>query len=189
MITDARVRETDLRMRQGNIVDVTADAIVNAANQSLAGGGGVDGAIHWAGGPTIMEECRRIGGCPPGSAVVTGAGKLRATWVIHAVAPIYRGGASGEADLLRGAYAACLRLADERQAWRLAFPSLGTGAYRYPLGEAAGIALGTILQHLEGPTGLSEVTMVLFSYADLKVYAETLQRLLESGEARSPAQT
>jgi O-acetyl-ADP-ribose deacetylase (regulator of RNase III) len=180
MTTETRVNAAHLRLTQGNIAEVAADAIVNAANRGLAGGGGVDGAIHRAGGPSIMEECRRRGGCPTGSAVITGAGKLRARYVIHAVAPFYVDGMSGEAEQLRGAYATSLRLADEHKLSSIAFPALGTGAYRYPIRAAAEIALGTIIAHLQGETTLREVSMVLYSHADLEVHAEVLGRLLES---------
>src|SRR5579864_3601628 len=112
MITDTAINQTTLRLIQVNIVTVAADAIVNAANSGLAGGGGVDGAIHRAGGPTIMAECRKIGRCPSGDAVINGSGLLPARFVIHAVAPVYQDGARGEPNLLRGAYAASLALAE-----------------------------------------------------------------------------
>jgi len=124
-----------VELKHGDITTVDADAIVNAANSRLAGGGGVDGAIHRAGGPSIMVECKRIGACPTGSAVITGAGMLKAKHVIHAVAPIYSGHPR-DAELLRSAYAASLRLAEERALASIAFPSLGTGAYGYPIEEA-----------------------------------------------------
>ncbi len=182
MITEATINHTALRLIRGNIVTVAADAIVNAANSALAGGGGVDGAIHEAGGPTIMAECRRIGRCPTGSAVITGAGNLPARHVIHAVAPIYQGGHHGEAALLRGAYAASLALAEEHGLQSIAFPSLGTGAYRYPVREAAEIALGTVVAHLRGETTLRGVTFVLFSAGDLQIYGEILGRLLRANQ-------
>jgi O-acetyl-ADP-ribose deacetylase (regulator of RNase III) len=178
MITDTTINQTTLRLIQGNIVTVTADVIVNAANSGLRGGGGVDGAIHRAGGPSIMEECRRIGRCPTGGAVITGAGNLPARHVIHAVAPIYDDGRHGEPEMLRGAYAASLSLAEEHGLQSIAFPSLGTGAYRYPLRDAATIALSTVIDHLRGETGLREVTFVLFSPGDLQTYGEVLERLL-----------
>ncbi len=180
MITELIVQSTTLRLLRGNIVEVEADAIVNAANSGLAGGGGVDGAIHRAGGPSIMAECRRIGHCPTGSAVITGAGNLPARYVIHAVAPLYDGGTRGEAELLRSAYVASLALADERSLRSIAFPALGTGAYRYPLREAAEIALHTIVTHLQSATSLHEVTMVLFAAPDLATHAEVLERLAQS---------
>ena len=125
------------------------DAIVNAANSGLLGGG-VDGAIHRAGGPEIMEECRQIrarqGGCPTGKAVVTGAGKLKARYVIHAVGPVWRGGDGGEEELLRSAYRESLQRAAERQLQRIAFPSLSTGAYGYPVDKAAPVALSEVIR-------------------------------------------
>jgi O-acetyl-ADP-ribose deacetylase (regulator of RNase III) len=153
----------------GDITTIAADAIVNAANASLAGGGGVDGAIHRAGGPSILEACRTIGGCATGSAVITGGGRLPARYVIHAVAPRYRGTAR-DAELLRSAYQASLQLAEQHALRWIAFPSLGTGAYGYPIEEAAPIALGAVRAHLAGATRLRRVTFVLFSERDLAVY-------------------
>jgi O-acetyl-ADP-ribose deacetylase (regulator of RNase III) len=177
MRTEATINATTLHLIQGNIVTVSADAIVNAANSGLAGGGGVDGAIHRAGGPSILEECRNLGGCPTGSAVITGAGALPARYVIHAVAPYYDNGRRGEPDTLRGAYSASLVLADTHNLRSIAFPSLGTGAYRYPVREAAAIALNTVIQHLRGATTLREVTFVLFTAQDLATYAATLENI------------
>ena len=178
MLARARVNVTTLELIQGDIVEVEADAIVNAANSGLRGGGGVDGAIHRAGGPAIMEECRAIGGCPTGGAVITGGGKLPARYVIHAVAPVYQDGLHGEPEALRGAYSSSLALADQHGLTSIAFPSLGTGAYRYPLHDAATIALGTVIDHLRGRTSLRRVTFVLFSDLDLRTYADVLERLL-----------
>src|SRR5436190_14129741 len=140
-----------LALLRGNIVEVEADAIVNAANAALAGGGGVDGAIHRAGGPGIMQECRKLGGCPTGSAVATSAGQLKARYIFHAVGPVY-GHHSEEARLLASAYQACLDLAEQYQLRSIAFPSLSTGAYGYPLKEAASIALKTAIEHIKQPT-------------------------------------
>jgi len=160
---------TGVSFRRGDITRVAADAIVNAANSGLAGGGGVDGAIHRAGGPSIMEACRAIGSCPTGSAVITGAGRLPARYVIHAVAPRYSGKPE-DARSLRGAYQTALDLARQRGLGSIAFPSLGTGAYRYPVEEAAPIALHAVAEHLRGKTSLREVIFVLFSDADLTAY-------------------
>jgi len=171
-----QIGTTHLRLQQGDITRVAADAIVNAANSALAGGGGVDGAIHRAGGASIMAECRRIGGCPTGSAVITGAGALPARHVIHAVAPIYRGSPS-DPVLLRGAYATSLRLADEAGVQRLAFPSLGTGAYGYPLPLAAPIALTTVRDHIMAGTGLTEVIFMLYSAETYAAFAHALAAL------------
>src|SRR6476646_10176749 len=141
---EARIGAVTLRLVEGDITRQPADAIVNAANEGLLGGGGVDGAIHRVGGPSIMEECARIGGCPTGSAVVTGAGKLPARHVIHTVGPIWQGGRKGEADLLAKAYASSLMKASELGLRSIVFPSLSTGAYGYPLTEAARVAMRTV---------------------------------------------
>jgi O-acetyl-ADP-ribose deacetylase (regulator of RNase III) len=177
-----RIANTWLELRQGDITQVAADAIVNAANSALAGGGGVDGAIHRVGGPTILAECRRLGGCPTGSAVLTGAGLLPAKHVIHAVAPIYSGRhESHDAHLLRSAYATSLRLAESVQATSIAFPSLGTGAYRYPIHLAAPIALGTVADHLWAGSGLVRIIFVLFSDHNYDVYVKVLAQLAAAG--------
>lgn len=169
-----------LELTLGDITEAQADAIVNAANSALAGGGGVDGAIHRAGGPEIMAECRKIGGCPTGSAVATGAGLLPARHVIHAVAPRWTGGSRGEPELLAGAYRRSLELADALNARSVALPSLGTGAYGYPVNHASRVALGVAHQYLNGPTGIQRVTFVLFSQADLRTYECALESVSHS---------
>ncbi|HEX4203475.1 MAG TPA: macro domain-containing protein [Ktedonobacteraceae bacterium] len=166
-----------LALMQANIVEIRADAIVNAANQALAGGGGVDGAIHRAGGPRIMEECRAIGGCPTGGAVVTTAGNLPAKYVFHAVGPIY-GYDEGPDELLQSAYQTCLDLAEQYHLESIAFPSLSTGAFHYPLKEAATIALRTIIEHFKKQTGLKQVTIVLFDRKAYEVHERVLEQLL-----------
>lgn len=166
-----------LALCQGDITQQKVDAIVNAANARLAGGGGVDGAIHRAGGMTIMQECRKIGGCPTGKAVITTGGKLLAAYVIHAVGPVFRGGDSGEADLLKGAYHSSLQLAEEKALKSVAFPSISTGAYGYPIQEASKIALETVIDHLKGETVIEWVVFVLFSRQDFEVYRATLEVL------------
>ena len=171
--------DRSLKLVVGDITRVTADAIVNAANSALAGGGGVDGAIHRAGGESIMQDLDRIrgttGGCATGSAVVTGAGRLPARFVFHAVGPVYRGGNHGEAELLASCYRTCLNLAEEHAVQTIAFPSISTGVYGYPVSEAARIALKVVTQHLERETiRLIEVKFVLFSQADYQVYASCL---------------
>jgi O-acetyl-ADP-ribose deacetylase (regulator of RNase III) len=166
-----------LALMRGNIVEVQADAIVNAANSGLRGGGGVDGAIHRAGGPRIMEECRRIGGCPTGSAVATTAGNLHAKYVFHAVGPIY-GGRPEDARLLVSAYATCLHLAEQYAIESIAFPSISTGIYGYPLDEAAPIALHTVIEHIQRPdkpTGLKQVVFVLFGQESYEAFAGALE--------------
>jgi len=152
---------------------------VNAANSALAGGGGVDGAIHRAGGASIMRELDRIrsasGGCPTGSAVVTGAGLLPARFVFHAVGPVYGDGKRGEPDSLASCYRTCLALAEQHGVTILSFPSISTGAYRYPVREAAVIALREVARHLEKEdTKLRHVIFVLFNQADYDVYASLL---------------
>ena len=166
-----------LALIRGTIVAVQADAIVNAANAALAGGGGVDGAIHRAAGPRIMEECRKIGGCPTGSAVATTAGDLPASYIFHAVGPIYQQ-QRDDARLLASAYQSCLDLAEQYQITSIAFPSLSTGAYGYPVTLAAPIALDTVIKHIQKPTHLQKVTFVLFSQDVYAAYEQALTRLL-----------
>jgi O-acetyl-ADP-ribose deacetylase (regulator of RNase III) len=169
-----------LRLVMGDITRVAADVIVNAANSALVGGGGVDGAIHRAGGPSIMQELsvirRRIGSCPTGGAVATRAGALPARWVFHAVGPIYRDGRHGEADLLASCYRTCLDMAEERDARSISFPSISTGAYGYPMAEAAEIALNIALQRLAQPkTRIEEIGFVLFDRQAYDVHAAQFQ--------------
>ncbi|MCS7313906.1 MAG: O-acetyl-ADP-ribose deacetylase [Bryobacterales bacterium] len=170
-----------LKLVIGDITRVPADAIVNAANAQLRGGGGVDGAIHRAGGPSIMRELDEIrarqGGCPTGSAVVTGAGNLPARYVFHAVGPIWRGGDRNEAELLASCYRTCLALAEERGLSTISFPSISTGAYGYPVRQAAEIAMQEVCRHLQRPdTRLREVIFVLFDQATFEAYAEALRQ-------------
>ncbi len=166
-----------LALLRGNIVEVQADAIVNAANSALAGGGGVDGAIHRAGGPTIMAECRKLGGCPTGSAVATAAGNLQARYIYHAVGPIYRQ-RGDEERLLASAYQTCLDLAEQHQIKSIAFPSLSTGAFGYPVTLAAPIALTTVIDHIKKPTSLQQVMFVLFDGKTYAAYEQALTKLL-----------
>lgn len=165
----------------GDITAQVADAIVNAANSGLVGGGGVDGAIRRAGGPSIEEECAAIrareGGCPTGSAVITGAGRLRARYVIHAVGPVWQGGSMGEADLLASAYRASLALAAEHGVRTIAFPSISTGVYGYPVALAARVAIGAVIEALAGRS-FEEVRFVLFSPSDFEAYATALKEAL-----------
>jgi O-acetyl-ADP-ribose deacetylase (regulator of RNase III) len=165
-----------IELIQGDITLQRTDAIVNAANSGLRGGGGVDGAIHRAGGPSIMEECRRIGGCPTGEARVTGAGGLMARNVIHAVGPRWRGGGHGEAELLRSAYAASLDLAADLRLESVSFPSLSTGAYGYPLEQAADIALGVVAGYLRENDYPRKVVFVLFDAETLDTYRRALSK-------------
>lgn len=172
-----KIGETTLELVKGNIVQQEVDAIVNAANTKLAGGGGVDGAIHRAGGKSIMEECRTLQGCPTGSAKPTGAGNLPAKWVIHAVGPFYSNRAK-DPELLASAYRTSLEIAVEKECGSIAFPSLSTGAYRYPLHEAAPIALGTIIEFLRSqPHNLKLVRLVLFDDKTVAAYEKALRAL------------
>lgn len=167
-----------LELVQGDITDQGTDAIVNAANSGLAGGGGVDGAIHRAGGPRIMEECRKIGGCPTGEARITSGGNLKARHVIHAVGPVYRDSVSGEEDQLASAYRNSLRLAVENGLRSVSFPSLSTGAYRYPLGDAAEIALRTVVEFLQNERhGLELVRFVLFDGRTMEEFQRTMRQM------------
>jgi O-acetyl-ADP-ribose deacetylase (regulator of RNase III) len=165
----------------GDITRIPADAIVNAANSSLAGGGGVDGAIHRAGGPAVMADLERRYGrgrhCPTGSAVVSDAGELPATWVIHAVGPIWRGGSAGEPDLLASAYRTSLRLAAEHGARSVSLPAISCGIYGYPVDQAARIAIDTVRDVLATePGSVERVTFVLFSQGTHDVFEAALSR-------------
>lgn len=169
-----------LELVVGDITDQAVDAIVNAANDALAGGGGVDGAIHRAGGRRIMQETnqRYPEGCPPGSAVITSGGELPARYVIHAVGPIWRGGHHGEAELLRSAYARSLELSVEHQCRSVAFPAISTGAFGYPIQEAAVVSLRTVLDHLRSSRQPASVRFVLFSQQTLQEFDAALHTLL-----------
>jgi len=182
---------TNISLCRGDITRQAVDVIVNAANSSLLGGGGVDGAIHKAGGPSILEECLQIrkmqGGCPSGSAVITGGGNLQAQYVIHTVGPVWRGGSGNEAQLLASAYRSSLVLALDYALRTVAFPSISTGAYGYPLDEAAAVALAAVSQFLKEklqerldqsqPGPFEEIRFVLFDPATLTAYQAALDRL------------
>lgn len=178
-----------LQLLKGDITTISVDAIVNAANSHLAGGGGVDGAIHRAGGPEIMRELdeirARIGSCPAGGAVVSGAGQLPARYVFHAVGPRYNDGEHAEAEKLASCYTTCLNLATERDVKSISFPSISTGIYGYPLDEAAGIAVTTVANWLRGHSGsVRVVKLVQYSDRDHQVYvrhAQTLRGELAAG--------
>ncbi len=171
-----------LALAQGDITDFAADVIVNAANSRLAGGGGVDGAIHRAGGPSLMAELdeirARLGGCDTGDAVVTGAGALPAKWVVHAVGPVYRDGRQDEPDQLASCYRRAMDLAADRKANSIAFPSISTGVYGYPLDAAARIALSTVAERLAIPSQTLRVaTFVLFGREAFDAHAAALEGL------------
>jgi O-acetyl-ADP-ribose deacetylase (regulator of RNase III) len=166
-IGDAR-----LELVRGDITRERVDAIANAANAALRGGGGVDGAIHRAAGPGLIDELRRRfpDGTPTGTAVATGGHSLPARWILHAVGPVWRGGDHGEEELLASAYRSCLRLADELEARSVAFPAISMGIYGYPPDEGARVALETVTQHLRGSTDIELVRFVLFSDDTLDVF-------------------
>ena len=171
-----------LRLLIGDITKIRVDAMVNAANTALAGGGGVDGAIHRAGGPAIMRELDTIreekGGCPTGSAVVTTAGSLPAQYVFHAVGPVYHDGRHGEAEQLESCYRSCLKLAEEHDVRSISFPSISTGAYGYPMNEAARIAIQTVGSQLrDSDTGAREVLLVLFDQGSYDVHRRAAEAI------------
>jgi len=176
--TEFHVGKARIRLVQGDITNMETDAIVNAANSSLMGGGGVDGAIHRKGGPKILEECKRIRamewpqGLPTGKAVITSGGSLKARHVIHTVGPIWRGGNRGEPELLAQAYRNSLRLAVKKRLKTVAFPSISTGAYGYPVEDACRVALEAVKDFLEKEDKLDEVVFVLFSESALQVYVD-----------------
>jgi O-acetyl-ADP-ribose deacetylase (regulator of RNase III) len=185
---EATINKTKVSMVQGDITQQATDAIVNAANSSLMGGGGVDGAIHRAGGPAVLEECKKIvarqGRLPTGKAVITTGGNLKARYVIHTVGPIWHGGSRKEAELLRSAYNECLKVATGNKLASISFPSISTGAYGYPVGEAANIAVSTVISFLEQQaTSLKEVVFVLFDSRTYQSYRSALQVYLKRLEA------
>ncbi len=178
-VTEVSINQTRLSVIQGDITMQATDAIVNAANPSLMGGGGVDGAIHRAGGPAILEECKRIvsgqGRLPTGKAVITTGGNLKARFVIHTVGPIWQGGNKREPELLASAYRESLKVAVDNNLRSLSFPSISTGAYGYPVAEAAKVAINTVASFLkEGITSIREVVFVLFDSATFASYSSVL---------------
>lgn len=184
---EAKVNKTTVSVIQGDITKQATQAVVNTANPSLMGGGGVDGAIHRAGGPAILQECKEIvarqGSLPTGRAAITTGGNLKAQYVIHTVGPIWHGGSGNEAELLRSAYYECLKLASENKLASISFPSIGTGAYGYPVDEAAEIAVSTVVSSLkEQATSLKEVVFVLFDSRTYQSYCSALQTDLSSTE-------
>jgi len=181
-INEIKVGKAIIGLMQGDITKEATDAIVNAANSGLMGGGGVDGAIHRAGGPAILEECRkiiaRIGRLPAGKAVITSGGNLKARYVIHTVGPVWHGGNRSEAELLASAYRESLKLAAEHKLKSVAFPSISTGAYGYPVEDAAEVALAAVTLFLRNePTSLEEVVFVFYDSSSYRVYATQLNKI------------
>ena len=166
-----------LSLIEGDITGQDTEAIVNAANRSLLGGGGVDGAIHRAGGPDILKECRKIGGCETGKAVITTGGDLRAEYVIHTVGPVYRDGLHNEPEFLGNAYLNSLKLASSKGIKSISFPSISTGAYGYPLEEAARIALETAVKYLKENSEINLIRFVLFGKDALAIYENVLTHI------------
>jgi O-acetyl-ADP-ribose deacetylase (regulator of RNase III) len=172
------VNNSIVSLVEGDITREETDAIVNAANSRLAGGAGVDGAIHRAGGPSIMEECRKIGGCPTGHAVITTGGNLKAKYVIHTVGPVYQGGAKGEAALLKSAHLESLKLASVKNLKSIAFPAISTGVYGYPVDEAAHIALKTAIDYLKEHSDIELIRFVLFGRNTFDIFNRELKKLI-----------
>jgi len=165
-----------LQVIQADITSLTIDAIVNAANESLSGGGGVDGAIHRAAGPELLEECKSLCGCETGQAKVTAGFGLGAKFVIHAVGPVWQGGQRGEAELLASCYRQCIELAEQHNISSIAFPAISTGVFAYPKQAATEIAVATVSKAVEGTAVIGEVVFCCFSAADLKQYRAVLMQ-------------
>ena len=182
-VVEVTINRVKLGIIQGDITNQDTDAIVNAANSRLIGGGGVDGAIHRAGGPAILDECKQIvarqGRLPTGKAVITTAGNLKARHVIHTVGPIWYGGDKGEPELLASAYRESLELAVENQLYSISFPSISTGVYGYPVDTASRVAVGAVITSLRrGVTAVREVVFVLFDSQIFSAYSSALKEII-----------
>jgi O-acetyl-ADP-ribose deacetylase (regulator of RNase III) len=171
------VGQSRIEMVRGDITQQDTDAIVNAANSSLLGGGGVDGAIHRAGGPAILAECKKLGGCATGDAKITTGGRLKAKYVVHTVGPVYRGGTHREPEMLASAYRRSLEVAAENGVTTIAFPSISTGAYAFPVALAARIATETVVGFLRTSAQIKLARFVLFSDSDLDTYEQALTEM------------
>ncbi|MEN6467559.1 MAG: O-acetyl-ADP-ribose deacetylase [Smithella sp.] len=174
----AKFNQTIIELARGDITGESTDAIVNAANSRLAGGAGVDGAIHRAGGPAIMAECRQIGGCPTGQAVITTGGNLKARYVIHTVGPVYQGGTRNEANLLAAAYTNSLKLAAKKGLQSISFPAISCGTYGYPLQEAAHLALKSCVEFVRENTQIQIIRHVLFDQKIYNFFSGELRKLI-----------
>ncbi|MGR3317468.1 MAG: O-acetyl-ADP-ribose deacetylase [Candidatus Anammoxibacter sp.] len=172
-----KIKKSALELIQGDITGQDTDAIVNAANNTLLGGGGVDGAIHRAGGLLILEECKKLGGCPTGEAKITTAGNMRSSYIIHTVGPVWKGGTHSEADLLKSCYQRSMEVAEEHKLSSISFPSISTGVYRFPVKQASEIALNTVANYLKGPTCIKKTVFVLFSGKVLNIFEDTLENM------------
>ena len=174
---EIKVGEARLELVEGDITQQDTEAIVNAANRSLLGGGGVDGAIHRAAGPELLAECRTLGGCETGQAKITKGYRLKARWVIHTVGPVYHTEGKRAAELLASCYRKSLELASAKNLRSVAFPSISTGAYGYPLHEAAPIALKTVIDYLKDHPGIQVVRFVLFGKEAYQAYEKALREI------------
>ncbi|MBA7514719.1 O-acetyl-ADP-ribose deacetylase [subsurface metagenome] len=189
-VVEVTINQAKLHIIRGDITRQDTDAIVNAANSSLMGGGGVDGAIHRAGGPAILEECKQIvarqGRLPAGKAVMTTGGNLKARHVIHTVGPVWHGGDRGEPELLASAYQESLKLAMENQLHSISFPSISTGAYGYPVDKASRVAIGAVIDFLrQGDTSVREIVFVLFDSQTFGVYSSALKEIIGTSNEKN----